>query len=128
MATHAKGTWLSLNVTSVQAIYETNTFLSFNRKASEAKNRPWIDITAGSSYGDETFQFTKETIAEVFTEYGTDKIRYGLIVFGNTATVKIQFINVTVVDDLVNHLDVRSWTQKAVLPWTITNDQYEKMT
>lgn len=73
--------------------------------------KPEIDlgfaITAGSSYGDETFQFTKETIAEVFTEYGTDKIRYGLIVFGNTATVKIQLINVTDVDDLVNHLDVR---------------------
>ena len=64
-------------------------------------------ITAGSSYGDETFQYTRETIAEVFTEYGTDKIRYGLIVVGNTATVKIQFINVPDVDELVNHLHVK---------------------
>lgn len=77
----------------------------------------WFAITAGSSYGDETFQLMKDTIAEVAAECGTEKIKYGLIVFGNTSTVKIQFINVTNVDDLINHL-MWLWTLKVVLSWT----------
>ena len=31
-------------------------------------------IAAGSSYADETFQLMKDTIEEVITEYGIDKI------------------------------------------------------
>ena len=63
-------------------------------------------IAAGSSYADETFHLMKDTIEEVITEYGIDKIRYGLIEFGDTATVKIQFSNVTNVDELINVLNL----------------------
>ena len=86
--------------------FETNTFLSFNREASNARIDLGFAIAAGSSYGDETFQLLKDTIAEVVTEYGTDKIRCGLVVFGNTATAKIQLITVTNVDDPINVLNV----------------------
>lgn len=63
-------------------------------------------IAAGSLYADETFQLMKDTIEEVITEYGIDKIGYGLIVFGDTATVKIEFSNNTNVDELINYLNI----------------------
>lgn len=63
-------------------------------------------IAAGSLYADETFQLMKDTIEEVIMEYGIDKIRYGLIVFGDTATVKIEFSNNTNVDELINYLNI----------------------
>ena len=69
---------------------------------------PEIDLgfaTAASSLdADETFQLMKDTIAEIIKEYGIGKIRYGLIVFGDTASIKIQFSDHSRVDDLLQLL------------------------
>lgn len=95
----------------------TLLFCLLTGKPPTPENDLGFAITAGSSYGDETFKLMKDTIAEVATGCGTEKTKYGLIVFGNTSIVKIQFINVTNVDDLINHL-MWLWTLKVVLPWT----------
>ena len=48
----------------------------------------------------------KDAIAEIITEYGLDKIRYGLIVFGETGSIKIPFGDHTNVDGLLQTLKV----------------------
>lgn len=58
----------------------------------------------------------------MITGYEIDKIMYGLIVFGNTATFKIQFINVTNIDDLINFLAVVTNTKgSAACAWSSWN-------
>ena len=63
-------------------------------------------IAADSLDADETFQLMKDTIAEIIREYGLGKIRYGLIVFGDTANIKIQFSDHNKVDNLLQYLTV----------------------
>lgn len=55
---------------------------------------------------DETFQLMKDTIAEIIREHGLGKIRYGLIVFGDTASIKIQFSDLSKIDNLLQLLNV----------------------
>ena len=63
-------------------------------------------IAAGSLDADETFQLMKDTISKIVTEYGLATIRYGLIVFGDTADIKIQFSNLTKVENLLRYISV----------------------
>lgn len=46
----------------------------------------------------------KDTIAAIIAEYGLDEINYGLIVFGDTASIRIQFGEYSKVDDLLRVL------------------------
>lgn len=48
----------------------------------------------------------KDTITEIIREYGLGKIRYGLIVFGDTANIKIQFSDHNKIDNLLQYLAV----------------------
>ena len=46
----------------------------------------------------------KDTIAAIISEYRLDKINYGLIVFGDAATVQIQFGDYSNVNNLLRDL------------------------
>lgn len=46
----------------------------------------------------------KDTISAIIGEYGLDTINYGLIVFGDTASIKIQFGDFTNMNDLLRFL------------------------
>ena len=46
----------------------------------------------------------KDTIAAIISEYRLDKINYGLIVFGDAATIQIQFGEYSNVNDLLRDL------------------------
>ena len=63
-------------------------------------------IAASSLEADKTFQLMKDTIAEVVKAYKLDKINYGLIVFGDAASIKIQFGRFNKVNDLLRYLAV----------------------
>lgn len=63
-------------------------------------------IAASSLVADKTFQLMKDTIAEVVKAYKLDKINYGLIVFGDAASIKIQFGRFNKVNDLLRYLAV----------------------
>lgn len=63
-------------------------------------------IAATSLQADKTFQLMKDTIAEIVKAYKLDKINYGLIVFGDTASIKIQFGGFNKVDSLLRYLAV----------------------
>ena len=63
-------------------------------------------IAAGSFDADETFQLMKDTISAIIGEYGLDKIRYGLIVFGDTASIKIQFGDFSNIDNMLRYLNI----------------------
>lgn len=52
----------------------------------------------------ETFQLMKDTIAAIISEYRLDKINYGLIVFGDAATIQIQFGAYSDVNNLLRGL------------------------
>ena len=61
-------------------------------------------IAAGSLDATETFKLMKDTIAEIISEYRLDKINYGLIVFGDAATIQIQFGDYSNVNNLLRDL------------------------
>ena len=61
-------------------------------------------IAAGSLDATETFQLMKDTIAAIISEYRLDKINYGLIVFGDAATIRIQFGEYSNVNNLLRDL------------------------
>jgi len=61
-------------------------------------------IAAGSRDATETFKLMKDTIAAIISEYRLDKINYGLIVFGDAATIQIQFGEYSNVNDLLREL------------------------
>ena len=63
-------------------------------------------IAASSLEADKTFQLMKDTIAEVVKGYKLDKINYGLIVFGDAASIKIQFGRFNKVNNLLRYLAV----------------------
>ena len=63
-------------------------------------------IAASSLEADKTFQLMKDTVAEVVKAYKLDKINYGLIVFGDAASIKIQFGRFNKVNDLLRYLAV----------------------
>ena len=46
----------------------------------------------------------KDTISAIIGEYGLEKIDYGLIVFGDTASIKIQFSDFSNMNDLLRYL------------------------
>ena len=48
----------------------------------------------------------KDAIGEIVKEYGLEKINYGLIVFGDTASIKIQFGGFDKGEDLLRYLAV----------------------
>lgn len=48
----------------------------------------------------------KDTISAIIAEYGLDKINYGLIVFGDTASIRVQLGEYSKVDDLLRVLSV----------------------
>lgn len=61
-------------------------------------------IAAGSLFADETFKLMKDTISAIIREYGVGKINYGLVVFGDTATIKIRFNDFTDINNLLQFL------------------------
>lgn len=61
-------------------------------------------IAAGSLDAAETFKLMKDTIAAIISEYRLDKINYGLIVFGDAATIQIQFGEYSNVNSLLRDL------------------------
>lgn len=61
-------------------------------------------IAAGSLDAKETFELMKDTIAAIISEYRLDKINYGLIVFGDAATIQIQFGDYSNVNNLLRDL------------------------
>ena len=63
-------------------------------------------IAAGSLYADETFQLMKDTISAIIRGYGLGKIKYALVVFGDTAAMKIQFSDHTDVNNLLQFLSI----------------------
>ena len=48
-------------------------------------------ISAASVEADENFEKAKEAIKEIVDSYAMDKLRYGVIVFGSTASIRISF-------------------------------------
>ena len=48
-------------------------------------------ISAASVEADENFEKAKEVIKEIVDSYAMDKLRYGVIVFGSTASIRISF-------------------------------------
>lgn len=48
-------------------------------------------LSAASVFQNETFKLMKDTISYIIETYGTEKIHYSVLVFGNTATTKITF-------------------------------------
>lgn len=61
-------------------------------------------IAAGSLDATETFQLMKDTIAAIISEYQLDKINYGLVVFGDAATIQIEFGEYSNVNNLLRDL------------------------
>ena len=52
----------------------------------------------------ETFKLMKDTIAAIISEYQLDKSNYGVIVFGDAATIRIQFGGYSNVNNLLREL------------------------
>lgn len=48
-------------------------------------------ISAASVKAEETFEKAKAVIKEIVDSYAMDKLRYGVVVFGSTASIKITF-------------------------------------
>lgn len=62
---------------------------------SEIPIIPEIDlafaVSASASKADKTFKLMKDTINTIINKYGTDRIRYALVVFGANPTTQISF-------------------------------------
>lgn len=48
-------------------------------------------ISAAASNSDKTFKRIKDTINTIINKYGTEQIRYALVVFGSSATTAVSF-------------------------------------
>lgn len=48
-------------------------------------------VSAGSADAVETFQFMKDVIKYIIDKYGTNRIHYALIIYGDERSVKISF-------------------------------------
>lgn len=48
-------------------------------------------LSAASVFQNETFKLMKDTISYIIESYGTEKIHYSVLVFGDAATTKITF-------------------------------------
>ena len=48
-------------------------------------------ITATSATADQTFRKMKDTVNAILNQFGQDKVKYALIVFGGSAAVKVNF-------------------------------------
>ena len=61
----------------------------------DTKEIPKVDlafaVSATSRDADRTYKLMKDAMKYIAQEYGTNKIHYGLIVFGDSATIKINF-------------------------------------
>jgi hypothetical protein len=68
--------------------------LLFTVKANIPKVDLAFAISATSQNADRTYRLMKDAIKFIAQEYGTSKIHYGLIVFGDSASIKISFSDV----------------------------------
>lgn len=68
-----------------------------NVSFTETRKIPKIDlvfaVSATSRDALRTYKLMKDAIKYIAGEYGIDKIHYGLIVFGDLATIRINFSN-----------------------------------
>ena len=58
-------------------------------------------LTATSSSADDTFEQMKEIVIEMVNKYGRGKVQYGLIIFGDIASIKINFMDSFPTDDAI---------------------------
>lgn len=72
-------------------------------------NTPLIDLTfalsATSPSSNNTFPFMKSTICAIIDQYGINRIRYSIFVFGSDAIIKLGFANMRSKDALTSHID-----------------------
>ena len=72
-------------------------------------NTPLIDLTfalsATSPSSNNTFAFMKSTICAIIDQYGINRIRYSIFVFGSDVIIKLGFVNMQSKDTLTSHID-----------------------
>lgn len=83
----------------------------FCLNVSEPRRIPKVDlgfaVSAASSNADAALRHMKDIIKSVVTRYGTDRIRYALLVFDDDASIRISFKEkITEPSSLIPFIDV----------------------
>ena len=65
--------------------------LLFSDRAAVPELELGFAIAADSSESDKTFTLMKDTVTSIIDKYGMGRVRYGLIVFGDSASIKANF-------------------------------------
>lgn len=63
-------------------------------------------VSASSIDSDKTFKLMKDTIKATIDDYGIGRVRYGMIVFGDSASIKVNFRDAYEMNKLKTFIDV----------------------